>query len=119
MNPLIFKELQQFLENKAITVTIAENKSCHECYIVKDILGAEIIRYTHTNIDKNVYELCVLNKKIIYWVNPAHSTEEMRMLLKIVDLIKQKDKEQSILINMTEQEKKILQTLRYINGTTR
>ena len=119
MNPLIFKELKKILKNKGITVTVVENESCKECYIVEDIYGAEVISYTHSNIDKNIYELRVLKETVVNWVNPAKSTPEMRMLMEIVDLIKQRDQEQAVLMKMTVSEKTMLHNLRCINSRTK
>lgn len=116
MNPLIFKELKKILKNKGITVTVVENGSCKECYIVEDVYGAEVIRYTHSNVDKNIYELRVLKETVVNWANPAKSTQEMRMLMEIVDLIRQRDQEQTALLRMTEREKVLLKKLQDINA---
>ena len=116
MNPLIFKELKKILNNKGITVKVIENESCKECYIVEDIYSAEVIRYTHSNIGKNIYELRVLKETVVNWANPAKSTQEMRMLMEIVDLIRQRDQEQTALLRMTEREKVLLKNLQDINA---
>ena len=119
MNPLIFKELKKILKNKGITVKVVENESCKECYIVEDIYSAEVIRYTHSNIGKNIYELRVLGEQLVHWENPAKSTPEMRMLMEIIDLIKQRDQEQAVLMKMTAAEKTMLHNLRRINSRTK
>ena len=119
MNPLIFKELKQILKNKGIIVTVDKNDACREYYIIEDVHGKEIIRYTHTNIDKNIYDMRVLGKTIIHWENPAKYTPEMRMLMELVDLIKQKNYEQTALLSMTEHEKMVLKNLRDINTKTK
>ena len=43
----------------------------------------------------------------------------MRMLMEIVDLIRQRDQEQTALLRMTDREKVLLKNLRYINARTK
>ena len=57
MNLVIFKELKRILKSKDIIVTVDKNSNSHEFYIVEDFHGKEIIRYTHSNVDKNIYDL--------------------------------------------------------------
>lgn len=116
MNLVIFKKLKQILKNKEIIVTVDKNDGCQECYIVEDFHGKEIIRYTHSNVDKNIYDMRVLGEQLVHWENPAKSTLEMRMLMEIVDLIKQRDQEQTALLRMTECEKGLLKKLQDINA---
>ena len=118
MNLVIFKELKRILKSKDIIVTVDKNSSSHEFYIVEDFHGKEIIRYTHSNVDKNIYDMRVLGEQLVHWENPAKSTPEMRMLMEIVDLIKQRDQEQTALLRMTEHEKGLWEKLRYINART-
>ena len=119
MNLAIFIELERILKSKDITVTVDKNNSSHEFYIVEDFHGKEIIRYTHSNVDKNIYDMRVLGEQLVHWENPAKSTPEMRMLREIVDLIRQRDQEQTALLRMTEREKVLLKNLRYINARTK
>ena len=119
MNLVIFKELKRILKSKDITVTVDKNSSSHEFYIVEDFHGKEIIRYTHSNVDKNIYDMRVLGEQLVHWENPAKSTQEMRMLMEIVDLIKQRDQEQAVLMKMTASEKTMLHNLRCINSRTK
>ena len=60
-----------------------------------------------------------MKETVVNWVNPAKSTPEMRMLMEIVDLIKQRDQEQAVLIKMTAAEKTTLHNLRRINSRTK
>lgn len=119
MNLLIFKELEQILKGKDIIVTVDKNSSSHEFYTVKDFHGKEIIRYTHSNVKKNIYDMYILGELLVHWENPAKSTPEMRMLMEIVDLIRQRDQEQTELLSMTEHEKTVLKNLRDINTKTK
>ena len=119
MNLAIFIELERILKSKDITVTVDKNNSSHEFYIVEDFHGKEIIRYTHSNVDKNIYDMRVLGEQLVHWENPAKSGPEMRLLMEIVDLIKQRDQEQTALLRMTEREKVLLKNLRYINARTK
>ena len=119
MNLVIFRELKQILKNKEIIVTVDKNDGCQECYIVEDFHGKEIIRYTHSNVDKNIYDMRVLGEQLLHWENPAKSGPEMRMLMEIVDLIRQRDQEQTALLRMTEREKVLLKNLRHINARTK
>ena len=119
MNLVIFKELKRFLKSKDITVTVDKNSSSQEFYIVEDFHGKEIIRYTHSNVDKNIYDMRVLGEQLVHWENPAKSGPEMRMLMEIVDLIKQRDQEQTALLRMTEHEKVVLKKLQDINSRTK
>ena len=80
MNLVIFRELKRILKSKDITVTVDKNSSSHEFYIVEDFHGKEIIRYTHSNVDKNIYDMRVLGEQLVHWVNPAKSTQESFIL---------------------------------------
>ena len=119
MNLAIFIELERILKSKDITVTVDKNSSSHEFYIVEDFHGKEIIRYTHSNVDKNIYDMRVLGEQLVHWENPAKNTPEMCRLMEIVDLIKLRDQEQTALLHMTEREKVLLKNLRYINARTK
>ena len=91
MNLVIFRELKRILKSKDITVTV----------------------------DKNIYDMRVLGEQLVHWENPAKSTLEMRMLMEIVDLIRQRDQEQTTLLCMTEREKVLLKKLQDINARTK
>ena len=116
MNLLIFKELKQILKNESVITTVVTSKSCQEYYIVKGLRGEELIRCVHTNVGSNVYELYVMSKLLVRTVNPAKNAPETLMLMELINLIKQKDQEQTALLAMTEHEKQILKTLQNYNG---
>ena len=119
MNLAIFIELKRILKSKDITVTVDKNSSSHEFYIVEDFHGKEIIRYTHSNVDKNIYDMRVLGEQLVHWVNPAKNTPEMCRLMEIVDLIRQRDQEQTALLRMTEHEKVVLKNMQDITSSTK